>query len=365
MVKDNKYKGLSIDLNNIQGWANAFCSINDLQLISMDAQGNAQVKNYIFKVKDFTFGVDFFVSKGNRYTISYKRGTRQDVSQMFADFILERIGTVNVTDANKGFTIQIEHEDFEAFIDLLVDDDVQVQDKKEDSKEIVLRIKSMEYGDTITVHYYKNTHNLFIQGRRLQLFEKAVEILSGKCPLDEVVAAEIRYAKVAISPQEMLREMEDALEGAYSFISTTQKAIFASAFVFYRVDIDMPDYSMYIQAMCRGMEGYMLKLLAFNNVVNEDDNTLGYFFYNDEHNSHPLELQAQYASKIDNDNVTNEINKLYKWWHKNRHQYSHANERDDTTAIIKDRKIADAIFKEAVNLISSSYKNIVSAKKES
>lgn len=52
MVKDNKYKGLSIDLNNIQGWANAFCSINDLQLISMDAQGNAQVKNYIFKVKD-------------------------------------------------------------------------------------------------------------------------------------------------------------------------------------------------------------------------------------------------------------------------------------------------------------------------
>ena len=118
MVKDNKYKGLSIDLNNIQGWANAFCSINDLQLISMDAQGNAQVKNYIFKVKDFTFGVDFFVSKGNRYTISYKRGTRQDVSQMFADFILERIGTVNVTDANKGFTIQIEHEDFEAFIDL-------------------------------------------------------------------------------------------------------------------------------------------------------------------------------------------------------------------------------------------------------
>ena len=365
MAKDNKYKGHSIDFSNIEGWASAFCSQNDLELVSINSQGNTQVKNYIFQVKNFTFEIDFFASTGNRYTISYKRGARPDVSQMFADFILERIGTVNTTDANKGFSIPVIYEDFEAFIELLVDDSVQVQDKREDNKEIILRIKSIDYGDTITIHYYKNTHNLFIQGRRLQLFDKSVVILSGKCPLKEVVAAEIRYAKVDVSPEDMLKEMEDSLKEAFSFISDTQKAIFVSAFVFYRIDVKLPDYSMYVQAMCRGMEGYMLKLLAFNNVVNDEDNTLGYFFYNDEHTKYPLELKSQFVSDIDNDEITNEINRLYKWWYKNRHQYSHAGDRDAITSIISDRKVADNIFKEAVNLISTSYKKIVSAKKES
>ena len=368
--KDKKYKGLEINLDNIDGWARKFCSERNYSFKRIDVtSNNKQVIGYKVILEEFTFEVDFFVSKGNRYTISYKRGSKQDVSKDFADYIVDRLGTVNTTDNNKGFTVNISCDTYNAFMELLSGENIVISNKRESEKEEFQRITSKEYGDTITIHYYMTTHNLFIQGKRLQLFDKAVELLSMECPLTDVVSAEIRYADVDIAPEEILKEMEASLGDVYSYLRRTHKAILASGYTFYRISIPLPDYSVFVQPMCRGMEGYMLQLLYDNHVEVEDKEleedkeiTIGYFFHGLK-SKNPLELKAQYVSMIDNDDIVHEINKLYKWYYKNRHQYSHASDNDVTTAIISKREVADILFKEAVELFKNSYERILAAKK--
>lgn len=360
--KDKKYKGLEINLDNIDGWVRKFCSERDYSFKRIDVTSNKQVIGYKVILDEFTFEVDFFVSKGNRYTISYKRGSKQDVSKDFADYIVDRLGTVNTTDNNKGFTVNISCDTYNAFMELLSGENIVISNKRESDKEDFQRITSKEYGDTITIHYYKTTHNLFIQGRRLQLFDKAVELLSMECSLTDVVSAEIRYADVDIAPEEILKEMETSLGVAYSFLGKAHKAILASGYTFYRINIPLPDYSVFVQPMCRGMEGYMLKLLSNNNVVMDENYSIGFFFTNEEHKN-PLELKQEFVSMIDNDSIVHELNRLYKWYHKNRHPYSHASDNDAMTAIISKRELADILFKEAVELFKNSYERILVAKK--
>lgn len=360
MAKDKKFKNVELDLNNIPGWVESFCSENNYELKDLKEKKNSQVVQYEIILNDCSFRIDFYFSKGNRYSIYYGTGSRQDISEEFANYIMARIGTVNTTDINQGFKVSVKEDTFLAFIELLCDEDVEYS-KTEQNNEYLYRLKSQRYGDNITVHYYKTTKNLFIQGNRFQLFNKAVDLISAECPTTDVVAAELRYAKIDIPVDTMMNEVELALGEAYNFLAKAHKELITTSFILYRIEVPMPDYSTIVQPIARGMEGYMLKLLADND-IDVEEKSVGYFF-SDEEAAQPLTMHAQYVAKIDNDDIVYEINKLYKWWFRNRHQFSHARENDYLTVIIKDRKVADSLFKEAVELINSSYKNIVAAKK--
>lgn len=359
MAEEKKIKNLEIDLNNIKGWAEGFCSEKNYDLKEIRQGGNDKVIIYTFALSDTTFALNFHPTQGKRYTMFWGTGKNQDISKAFADYIMARLGTVNKTDASNSFSVKLEEKTFLAFIDLLCNDDTTYT-KNDDEKEYLYRLKSNEYGDSIIVHYYKNTNRLQVQGKRLQLFNKAVELISMECETTEVVAAEIRYAKVLLEVDDIMSEMKKALGEVYHFLAKAHKDILCSAFVQYRVEIPMPDYSMMVQSSARGMEGYMLKLLSNNNVI-VDDNTIGFFFTNDKHHK-PLTLKSEYESAIDNDTVTAELNRLYRWWHKIRHKYSHSRENDWLTATIPDRKVADGMFKEAIELMKSSYERIQAAK---
>lgn len=359
MAEEKKIKNLEIDLNNIQGWVEGFCSEKDYDLKEIHKGGNEQVIIFTFELSESSFSINFYPTKGNRYTLFWGTGKNQDISKEFAEYIIDRLGTVNTTEASNSFSVKLEEKTFLAFIDLLCEEDVNCT-KNENDKEYLYRLKSSKYGDNITIHYFKNTNRLQVQGRRLQLFNKAVDLVSMECETTEIVAAEIRYAKVSLEVDDIMNEMEKALGDVYLFLAKAHKDILCSAFVQYRVEIPMPDYSMIVQASARGMEGYMLKILSNNNVI-VDDNSIGYFFTNEDHNR-PLSLKSEYESAIDNNTITSELNRLYKWWHKTRHQYSHARENDWLTATISDRRVADSLFKEAIELIKSSYDRIKAAK---
>ncbi len=359
MTEDKKITNLDINLDNIQSWVEGFCSEKDYDLKDIELGGNKQVKQYTFILSDTSFAINFYPTKGNRYTLQWATGKNQGISKEFANYILDRLGAVNTTAASNSFSVTMEKDTFDAFIDLLCDDDVKY-DKNENNKEYLYRLKSIRYDDTITIHYFKNTKRLQIQGRRLQLFNKAVELVSTECETRDVVAAEIRYAKVSIEVDDIMNEMAEVLGDSYNFLAKAHKDILCSAFVQYRVEVPMPDYSMIVQASARGVEGFMLKLLSNNNVI-VDDYSIGFFFTNEEHRT-PLTLKAEYESMVDNDTIASEMNRLYQWWYKVRHQYSHARENDWLTVTIKDRRVADTLFKQAIENIKSSYERIMAAK---
>lgn len=363
-MADDKYKRLQVDIDNIQGWIEAFCSQKEYKNVKTHKNDNKQSVDYEIIHNDGSFSFSFFKSSGNRYTLSYKRGTNIEDSKEFADFVIDRLGSVNQSsNDNKGYKIHITSNEFNAFMELIVDDDIKILAHTDDKKETQYKLKSIQYGDEIRIHYYKSTENIFIQGRRLQLFNKATDILAGTCDFVDVVNAEIRYDKVSVSSDQVIDNMKKSLGSAYDFLTHTQRAIMSSAFKFYRIDIELDDYSPMVQPMCRAMEGFIYKLLKLVGITVIDEN-VGFFFRSEDENINPLKLKTEFASKIDNDTIVRELNKLYCWYHKNRHQYSHARDTDFTTAIIEDREVADTLFKEAVDLYRTVYDIIVKEKRE-
>lgn len=356
MPDDKIYKSLEIDKANMNGWIQGFCAEKEYKINSLNVKENGQTTTYKVDIDKYTFTVCLFESNGNRYTISYNRGINQNISKEFADYVVDRLGTVNKdNDNNKGYCLNLDEKDFIAFFELLYDEakENEIVNHSEGEKHIQYKLKSKQYNDEIMIHYYRTAKKIFIQGKRLQLFNKATDILAGTCELCEVVNAEIRYDSINISSEQVITEMKEAFGEAYDFVSNTQKAIMSNSFKFYRVKMELDDYSVLVQPMCRAMEGYIYKLLKKVGITVNDDNSVGYFYYR-ENDSNPLTLRSQYVSIISNETIVRELNKIYKWYYKNRHQYAHSRDRDFVTSIIKDRAVADSLFKEAIDL----YKNV-------
>ena len=368
MADDKNYKGLEINTDNIPGWIELFCSKKEYIKDSLNKHENKQSVDYEVVHNKGSFSFSLFASKGNRYTFSYKRGLNQSDSKEFADFVIEIIGKVNESmDDNRGYIINILANDFKAFIELLIDNDVKKLSYKENENSITYLLKSIQYMDEIRIHFYKTTQKVYIQGKRLQLFNKATDILAGTCEFVDVVNAEIRYDSINISSDMVIENMKQSLGNVYDFLSNTQKAIMSNAFKFYRIKVEMDDYSIFVQPMCRAMDGFFYKIMKWLDITIEDDEGelfgISYFFRSEKDKSHPLFLKMEFVSKIDNDRIVFELNKMYAWYHKNRHAYSHSTDRDFTTAVIKDRKVADTLFKEAVNLYRTVYDTIIEEKK--
>lgn len=363
MGTDDRYKKLQINFDYVNGWIESFCSQKGYTIKDIIKSGNDKTINYDVLLTTGNFKISFFASSGNRFTIKHNYGSDMNDSIEFADFLVERLESVNIpTDNSKGFKVSISEPDYNAFIQLLVDDNVDVIAHSKNLQEEQYKIKSIQYGDEIRIHYYFNTHNVFIQGKRLQLFDTATDILSGKCEFVDIVNAEIRYDKICTTSEQVMENMKQSLGNVYSFLSRTHLAIMSNSFKFYRIEMELDDYSVLVQPMCRAMEGYIYKLFELfedKGIDIDQANGLGYFFYPDTHNFMPLKLREEFSSKIDNINIENAFNKIYNWYYNNRHDYSHSGPYDDTTAIIENRKVADIKFNESVNLFKNTYDRIM------
>lgn len=369
MPIDKKYTGLEINLDNVQGWIELYCSKKEYQNARVKKYESGQSIDYEVVHNGGSFSFSFFASKGGRYSLSYKRGKNKVDSKEFVDMVVEASANVNKpSDDNKGYLLHIKPSDFDAFIDLLIDDDISIVSHTDDTQSVKCTIKSIHYRDEITIHYYKTTNNVFIQGKRLQLFDKATDILAGIGDFVQVVNAEIKYAEVDITSDKVIENMKESLGAVYYFLNDAQRAIISSAFKFYRIEIELKDYSPFVQPMCRAMDGFFYKLFKEFDIDVEDNDGeyygISHFFRSENEHVNPLKLKSEFASKIDNERVELEFNRLYKWYHQYRHNYSHSTDINFTTDVIESRNVADTRFREAVDLYRTVYDTIVEEKRK-
>ena len=367
----NKYKNLEINLDEMENIINAWGMQSEYNDIKVEAPGDMDAKtlNYIVDCDGKKAIVAIFPTKGGACSISSKFGKEKEISAEIVEFIVSRSGKLaNSFPFKNGFTMSIAKEDFGAFYELMkeLDDVVVEEDGTDDQKKFFSRLKNKRYGDTITISYY-HTEKVLIQGKPLELFRKAIEIISQGNALEKVFCADTKIRSIRVDGDDIVTDMKESLEEAYDFLGSAHKGILASAYIMYRSNISVTnkdlivDYSVIFNPATRVLEGYMLKILVNNNVLHENGETIGYYFVGED-SSNPYELYPKYVSDIDNDVIVSELNKLYKLYIKVRHQYCHASENDFTTAIISDRRNADSIFEEIITSINSSYKKCKSAK---
>ena len=369
---DNRYKNLRIKVEDIEGIINAWGidSTYENVEIQIPEDMSVQTLNFLVNCDGKVATLAVFPAKGGVCTISPNFGKEKEISALIADYIVDNCGKLADSNPYKsGLSIDISQSEFDALYGLLKDyEDVIVEEERQEiNKKFFARLRSQRYGDSIVITYY-NTGKLVIQGKPLELFYLVVELISEKNDLHKFVNAETKSAGLNVNGDDVISDMKSSLGRAYDFLGTAHKAILSSAYVFLRTEIIQTgsdlnmDYSGLFFPAARALEGYIFKLLVHNNVLHEKGENLGYYFKS-ENDSKPLTLHSQYVSQIDNDTISYEINRLYKLYHKVRHQYAHATENDATTAIIPDRKKADKFFEEIVENINKSYEIIIAAKK--
>lgn len=368
--KDNKYKNLKINLDDISGIINAWGIENGYNCVKVEIPKdmNAQTLNYLVDCNGKVATVAVYPSKGGVFTISPNFGKEKEISKSITDYIASHTG--NLADSNpykNGLSIDIDKEEFGAFYTLLKEEnDVVECECRNDNYKFFAKLRNEKYGDSIAISYF-STGKLLIQGKPLELFCLAVEILSGSHELQKVVNAEVKSAGLTVSGDDIISDMKKSLGAAYDFLGTAHKAMLSSAYVFYRTNIAIVgkgiqmDYSVLFHPASRVLEGYILKQLTFNNVNHDNGESLGYYFSKEDEEC-PLTLYPDYVNEISNKIISDEINRLYKLFHKIRHPYSHASENDFSTPIITKREDADKHFEEIITIICNSYSTIKDAK---
>lgn len=363
-MANNKFSKLNIDIDKAQEWIKFWCENNleDSVEISRISKGNRI--SFTINHKDGDIMVDFIEATGKRYTISPKVGKRQEVSNNIAEYILECINncsSVN-TEMGNGFSIITNKETFENIIQLLDSDEEITQierkvfDEEHKAQYMQYRYKS-KYGDRVTIKFFNRTNRLQIQGKPLYLFCIIQDILiTDDIAVEGIVDANIKYYSVDMKKEDLYTEMKCALgEELYGFLTSSLRAILSPAFLFYKVAMDLDNYSCLCQPALQSMEGYILKLLTTSGVIHNSEKLGEYYSFDEDTKKHYL--KEEICAIINNSKRIDSLNMLYVLYNSKRHPYSHSTERNYDTRIISDRETADSIFREIIGAMKSSYEN--------
>ncbi|SEV81779.1 type II toxin-antitoxin system RnlA family toxin [[Clostridium] fimetarium] len=361
----NKYSKIYLKSGEVKEWAGIWCEENLNNDFALSVNETEQRICYTIVSNYKEIKIDLIRCSEGRFTICYKVGSNIDISEQIAEYILDRSNSSKVKSAfNNGFSVISNEETFNAIIDFLNEFDEAEKIGYNKFNEIgKAKYEQYKYksnlGDSIVIKFFESNSRIQIQGKPLYLFNCVEDILvTDPKTVNGLVDAHLKYCNVDIPKNDIYEEMKSTLgNDLYNFLTTTQKAILSSAFIFNKIDIDMDDYSSLIIPAARALEGYILKLISQSGVI-MDERKLGNYFYYDDCKNQFL-LKEIYIQKINSENRTKSITTLYRLYHKRRHPYSHSTERDYDTSIIVTRKDADSKFRELIDAMKTSYINCI------
>ncbi len=364
----NKYSKLCIDKEKITGWIKLWCESELDGTVNIECTENVSRIQYTIHNQGNIIKIDFIKCSGGLLTIAPNVGKNIDISIRIADNIYERVkNVINNSPFSNGFSIIIDRSDYEIVIELIKGISGVTQVNYSEQLEVGKALYHLyqfrgQAGDLVTIKYFLNTKRMQLQGRPLFLFNEVVSMVSENgASLDEVVDAQIRFCNINISNDAIYEEMEHVLgSDLYSFLSNSQKAIFSTAFILSKIEIDMPDYSGIIQQALRAYEGFVKKMYAAKGIECEGDTQLGSLFTRPDKQSKFI-MKPEYSCKID-EKTEKDFTSMYVYYYNKRHPYSHATARDFDTRIISRRNIADEIFNEIISSMKTWFNAMVNPK---
>lgn len=282
----NKFSKLHIDKNRIQEWIQLWCEANLEGESTINFSESGERIQYTICNKNDTIKIDFIKCTGGLLTISPKVGKNIPISTQIAESIYERVKDVmKESPFANGFSILLSKDDFDTVIELVkemqnVTEKNFSQQLEEGKAAYYLYQFQSEFKDCVTVKYYLNTNRMQVQGKPLFLFNEIVSLVSENgAKLNDVVDAHLKYCSVDIPKNDIYEEMKNIFgDDLFDFLSTTQKAIFSTAFILSKIEINMADYSGIIQQALRGYEGFAKKVFTNKKLICDGNKQLGMFF---------------------------------------------------------------------------------------
>jgi len=354
----NPFSKLMLNIEEMQGLIELWCEDNLNDNFTVKRKDIPERIQFHIESIGKKAQLDFIKCAGGLYTISFKVGADPTVSEAIANYLLSQINNqLKDSPYANGFSTKMSEEEFEAVIGLLTSDGNSIENTSEISepgkpRSKIIRIKGIR-GDHVTLTYYYNTNRLQVQGRPHYLFQDILSLVAESIEdTDALVDNHLEMCKLSIKKDDIYEEMKSVLgEDIFNYLPSTHKAILASSFIQFKVNVPFPDYSCLIFPAYRAYEGFIRKIFKKHGLDCVGVEGFKEYFYTKDNS---IIMSPMYADALSND-VAEQLRSLYVFYNKNRHPYGHASGDDFQTVIITDRNVAYSKFMEVINYIKKGY----------
>lgn len=296
----------------------------------------------------------------------YKSFSNEEDAKKYLESIDEDTEIEKASKIKKGdfwFVVEdINLTDVEAVLDIIVDDfgENNLQKTEKDiqyGKEYFLKLTNK---DKVTLHYYKNTQKLMMQGKPNQIFSAILSYITELVDVNKIPDIYNNTYNIEIDKKEILNEFEYYLPNSYSKLPEKISKTLHQAVYNLKLNGDMFDGTYLAYPVIRAIDGHLKMILLENNIIDDYKyiKKNGYDMFEKINNGKDkYRLCSDRCGKANQKQIIY-IGNCYTFFHSNRHNLSHW---DDPTAPIDTTKLlnineAHDLIKRTLTLIDEYYK---------
>lgn len=347
-----KSKGFYIERDTITEKIRKICKENWKEVSVSELYEVGNTNRCDFKVDGKTAMLNFFFKSDGSTTIQVT-GQNIEIAQFIKGKLEENIKYSADTETRTCSFKKLPIEWADKLIGYFSDDEnVTIQ-----IREVLMQPKHKEYtlssvyGDRLTINRYENG-TLVLQGKPAYIYGEAITFLSycNEITVNDLIENISNINRISVKTDDVHNELKNILKSAYDNIDPVIIKLLSPSIALRKISIDLDDYSCFAFPALRALEGYIKWILLQKGI------TVGKTF-KDVFNKYNLTQSA--ALKIGDTKCQAEIERVFKFFKDNRHVHFHTEQILIGTSLIEKRSEADSIINSVLDLIDSSYKNIV------
>lgn len=253
--------------------------------------------------------------------------------------------------------------DVEAIIDIITDDFGEDNLQKEETnrqygKSFLLKFNK----DKVTLHYYKTTHKLMMQGKPKQLFSAISLYITELVDVDKIPEIYNNTYHIDIDKNNIYNDFKNYLPNSYDKLPEKISKTLHQAVYNLKLNGDMFDGTYLAQPVIRAIDGHLKMVLLENGIINNYNyiKQHGYNMFkraNKQKSGYKLCSNSNKAKITDTEIITY-MEQCYNFFHDYRNRLSHWDDPTapiDTTKLLKINEAHDLI-KRTLALIDEYYK---------
>lgn len=292
-----------------------------------------------------------FLTKG-RITLYPDPHKNPDLSNAIAAEIVNNC-SIKGLDKRTIYFRNLPEEHYEVLLEYLGDHGAII----EEGKNLVLGSQtkvSSPYGDSIFINRYKSGATQ-IQGSQCLVKAWAMEGLVGLLPYRELVEAQLNTLEVKESADDVIAEYEQMLPNAAKGLDEIFVVIMSPSVALRHVNIDLPDYSMFVNPALRGLEGYLKMLFKESGIIVGTEGFSRFFDFPD---GITPKLASDTRNFIKRPQVREAVENIYKYFYKHRHSLAHMDTNVQTSRIIEKREDAIEMIETIFRILEDNFSTL-------
>ena len=341
-----KEKGIVIDKNEL---VNLIRNIGEEQWSTFSAselypKGNTHRCDIVADGKEAMLNIYF---KKDGSTTIHPIGNNVEVPTLIKGLIEERCTFKNCSQ-NRSYSKKLPEEWRCTLIEYLKSlDGVEMVEKEIINPSQHQYIFTSRIGDRLTVNIYKNG-TLTLQGKPAYLYGEAISLLSycDSISIEDIVDTVNIFHNIEVNISDVHQELRSLLPNAYENIDNNILKLLSPSISLRSVQMELEDYSCYAFPALRALEGYIKYLFSLKGI------TIGYNFKDIFQKG---KLTPEIIKQINDMNYVSELERLFQYFKNNRHVLFHTEQILIGTTFLEDKKEADDIINQVLNLIETSY----------